>query len=175
MAQNQVTTHLELMGDDFAHAWYFNRFRCDEMGSSTLVTMALVPKLGGTPEVNGFVIGNTDMEAARERSLKYLSDLSGMMGAAKPLDEDEYALQAVSPGRVYPINVLNLARVEGVGEIGLFRYSIHTLLNASKSHQKTSAKSEKNAGTDLVPCYPVVMFRSELAVHHALIREIFSQ
>ena len=152
----------EFVGDQFPHAWYFNRFRCDPQDDgSILVTTALVLKNGGMPVVNGFVISKRDLGATKARSLKYLGDLNTVADEA----EDSAQSLVLAPSRVYPINLMNLSRVDDVGEIALYRYSMHTLLNA--------AKASKGATTiKPIACYPVVLFRSAISVQFALLQEL---
>jgi hypothetical protein len=169
MARNEphlVTFRLE--GDKFEQAWFFNRFRCDWLGHSLLVTTALVSDVGGTPEVNGFVLSKTDLEGNRARSLGYLEKFPEYASedvATKPLG-------MVTPNRIYPVNHLNLSRMDDVAEIGLFRYSIHTMLTKTKPTQKAD-KAKAAVGDLAVPCYPVVMFRCDVSVQLALIKDMY--
>ncbi len=115
---------------------------------------------------NGFVISQHDLDSNRERSVKYLTDLS----EKTELWDSEPQSISVPPSRVYPINHINLARVDTVGEIGLFRYSIHTLLTQTNPKSPGNAHAKEQAH---IPCYPVVMFRSDLSVQIALLRELY--
>jgi hypothetical protein len=168
MARTELTATFQLQGDKFEHAWFFNRFRCDPLGGSILVTTALVSDTGGTPAVNGFVLSKADLRSNRERSLDYVSKLSEehtSLDALKPL-------AMVPPERIYPVNHINLSRMDEMAEIGLFRYSIHTLLTKTKPTQKgEKALSQSDA---IIPCYPVVMFRCDLGVQLSLIKELYS-
>ena len=161
--QTAFSATFQLLGDKFEHAWFFNRFRCDPLGGSVLVTTALVSEAGGILAVNGFVLSDNDLKNNKERSLKYVAEVSG------DIDTENSGPNPISvpPARVYPVNHINLARMDNVGEIGLFRYSIHTLLTHAK------AKPDKAGEKPAIPCYPVVMFRSDLAVQIALLRELY--
>jgi hypothetical protein len=170
-----IPATFQFIGDSFSQAWYFNRFRCDPMDGNVLVTTALVSSSGQTPVVNGFVLSKGDIEANKERSMHYLADLETALHSPAA-DEDLPPLFAASPERIYPVNLMNLSRMDEVGEIALYRYSMHTLLTvtreaAAKQSEKGAAKaSEKNT----VPCYPVVMFRCTASVQLAFLKELFS-
>lgn len=164
-----ITATFQLLGDKFEHAWYFNRFRCDKLGGSILVTAALFSAEGGVLAINGFVLSQADLKTNRERSLNYLSVLA--------LEDDDDASGphsiSVPPARVYPVNHINLARMDDIGEIGLFRFSIHTLLTKQRGLKSAGKLQAKNDEGSAIPCYPVVMFRSDLAVQAALLRELY--
>jgi hypothetical protein len=167
MAQPQMIATFEFQGDNFEHAWYFNRFRCDRMGSSVLVTTALATESAGILAVNGFVLGKHDLTMNRQRSLDYLRDLSASIS--------EPALpQTITapPARIYPVNIVNLARIGDTAEIGLYRYSIHSMLTRGKPAKSAKESASKREAD--VPCYPVVMFRSSLKIQAALLLELFS-
>lgn len=145
------------------------------MDGNILVTTALVSASGQTPVVNGFVLSKRDIGANKDRSMQYLAGLETALESSAA-DEEVAPLFAASPERIYPVNLMNLSRMDLVGEITLYRYSMHTLLTATrevaeKSSDKTAAKvAEKNT----VPCYPVVMFRCTAAVQLAFLKELFT-
>jgi hypothetical protein len=168
-APTAFTATFQLLGDKFEHAWYFNRFRCDPLEGSVLVTTALVSESGGMLAVNGFVLSDNDIKNNKERALKYVAEV------APDVDTDDSGPHSISvpPSRVYPVNHINLARMDDVGETGLFRYSIHTLLTTAKTKGADKTPGAEKVGATPVPCYPVVMFRSDLAVQIALLRELY--
>ncbi len=174
MARN-VPVSFEFVGDSFSHAWYFNRFRCDPMDGNILVTTALVSSSGQTPVVNGFVLSKRDILANKDRSMQYLADLDSSLGSSAG-ESEASQLFAASPERIYPVNLMNLSRMDQVGEIALYRYSMHTLLTvtreaAAKPSDRSAAKiAEKNA----VSCYPVVIFRCTASVQLAFLKELFA-
>lgn len=137
-----------------------------------LVTTAYVSTTGGSPVVNGFVISNRDLDAAKERSMKYFAELSP--GEDEDTDESMSDLSA-SPSRIYPVNNFNLSRMDDVGEIALYRYSMHTLLNVTRSTKLGGKTSPEEAAKRVVPAYPVVMFRSDVVVQWALLNELFNR
>jgi len=170
-----IPATFQFIGDSFSQAWYFNRFRCDPIDGNVLVTTALVSSSGQTPVVNGFVLSKRDIEANKERSMAYLADLETALHSSAA-DEEIPPLFAVSPERIYPVNLINLSRMDEVGEITLYRYSMHTLLTVTK---ETAAKSSekavgKSADKNTVPCYPVVMFRCTATVQLAFLKELFA-
>jgi hypothetical protein len=81
--------------------------------------------------------------------MHYLADLETALHSSVA-DEDLPPLFAASPERIYPVNLMNLSRMDEVGEIALYRYSMHTLLTvtreaAAKQSEKSAAKSsDKN-------------------------------
>lgn len=154
----EITATVELKGDNFPHAWFFNRFRLDKIGSSPLVTMALVSESGTILAVNSVVIGISDLKHVKERSLKYFEDM-GDQGSPDP-----YILGAAPPPeRVYPVNFLNLAMVDGTAEFCFFRFSLHTFLTLGRS-----------SGGQNIACYPVVLFRCDIAVQAALLKVLLA-
>lgn len=168
MSKNQVPVTFQFAGDQFPHAWFFNRFRIDTLGDGFLVTTALVTAGGGTPVVNGFAISRRDLEETKQRTKRYFEEVSAEVDA----EDDAVSQLVVAPSRVYPINHINLSRIDRAGEICLYRYTMNTLLNVIKRSEKTEAKSAGNK--PVVPCYPVVMFRSDINVQVSLMKELFS-
>jgi len=160
-----VPINFELSQDQFPHAWYFNRFRIDSLGGSILVTFGLVSESDGTLAVNAWVLSRADLINNRERSVSFL----GLIGEQEIGDASFNLRFSSPPARVYPVNFFNLARVDQVGEIGLFRFSLNTLAT-----QIDEAKKNPDAPTSPVRCYPVVMFRCEIAVQAAFVRELYS-
>lgn len=125
--------------------------------------------------VNGFVLSKRDIDGNKERSMQYLADLSTSSDSAT--DESEPpALFAASPERIYPVNLMNLSRMDEVGEIALYRYSMHTLLSVTReaAAKGTDKAASKVADKNIIPCYPVVMFRCTTAVQLALIKDLFA-
>jgi hypothetical protein len=106
--------------------------------------------------------------------LKYLAEIDASLDGG----DDETAGLVLQPSRVYPINYMNLSRMDETGEICLYRYSMNTLLQSTKQAAKGVEKGVKSAAkpaeAGFVPCYPVVMFRSDLPVHIGLLKELFS-
>jgi hypothetical protein len=172
MPKSEINVTLKFVGDQFPHAWYFNRFRCDVQGPSILVTTALITAGGGTPAVNGFVISRRDLELTKQRSEKYFQELSGEFDA----EEDAASELLIAPTRVYPINYINLSRIDEVGEMSLYRYSMHTMLTEVRKGDKAGDKAGVKAPADkiAISCYPVVMFRSEVTVQISLLKDLFS-
>jgi hypothetical protein len=170
-----VPATFQFVGDRFNQAWYFNRFRCDPLDENTLVTTALVSSSGQSPVVNGFVLSKRDIEANRDRSMEYLAELDTSLASADA-EVDSPPLFAASPARIYPVNLMNLSRMDQIGEISLYRYSMHTLLTttrelAAKGSDKAVAKiADKRA----IPCYPVVVFRCSAKVQLAFLKELFA-
>jgi hypothetical protein len=152
------------MGDQFAHAWFFNRFRIERLGDSYLLSLALSTETGGMLAVNGVVLGPADLLQNRERTLGYIAALSEV-----PTNKSCVLQSCPPPTRVYPINHLNLARTDDMAEIGCYRFSLHSIVDALR--QTREKKSIKAAP---VKCYPVVMFRSDLSVQLTLLKELFS-
>lgn len=168
MPRNEVAVTFQFIGDNFSHAWFFNQFRLDPLGDGILVTTALITKGGGAPAVNGFVISRRDLEDTKERTKKYFTEVSTEYDAEGDADSE----LLVAPSRVYPINHINLSRIDTVGELCLYRYTMNTLLNSVRKPEKGSVKP--TGDKVVVPCYPVVMFRSEISVQVALLRALFS-
>lgn len=159
-----VTVNFNLLGDQFPHGWFFNRFRIDRLGDSFLVSLGLLTDTGGVLAVNAFVLGGTDHDNNKDRSLSYIKNFPE--SAADP----KHILGFTAPpARVYPINHINLSRVGLQAEIGLYRFSITTLANAMREGTKHA-----NSKTPAVSCYPVVMFRCDLPVQVSLIKELYS-
>jgi hypothetical protein len=157
-----VLVNFQLAGDHFLQAWFFNRFRVDSFGSSKLVTAGLVAD-SGIIAVNAFVIPDTDLRNSREQSLKFLGEVA--IESAAPAS---YNLSFSSPpARVYPVNHLNLSRIDQTGELGLYRHSVHSLV----SQMRDARDSGK---TPVVTAYPVVLFRTELPVLLALLKELYT-
>lgn len=164
MPTGQINAAFQLLGDQFPHAWFFNRFRCDRLGKSVLVTTALLSDNGATLAVNAFVLSNTDLLHNRDRSLTYLGNVAEDVQVDKSLT----LTFAPPPERVYPVNHINLARMGDMAEFGLYRYSIHTLLLTTQDSTAKAISSKP------ILCYPVVMFRSDISVQLALLTELFS-
>ena len=158
-----VNLTFQLTGDNFPHAWFFNRFRVDKIGDSFLITFGLATEAGGILAVNGIVLGQADMEHNRQRAMDYLSKVSD--------SHDKSCLMAFTapPARVYPVNHMNLARVDKIAEIGFFRFSVNSL--ADKIRELDSKPESKTAP---LLCYPVVMFRCDLAVQLAFVKALYS-
>jgi hypothetical protein len=171
MPKTPLNVTFQFMGDQFGHAWYFNQFRCAPFESSILVTTALITPGGGSPAVNGFVVSRRDLEGTKERSKKYFEDVSAEFDS-----EDEPCPELlVAPTRIYPVNHINLSRIDEVGEICLYRYAMNTLLNTLRKPENVTDRSTMKTPTEksVVPCYPVVMFRSDVRVQVALLKELF--
>jgi hypothetical protein len=164
--KHTVSLSFKLMGDEFPHAWFFNRFRIDPLGKSWLVTLALSSELGGILAVNGIVLTSTDMDQNRERTEEYIRKMAEVTG-------DPGALLSMSPppARVYPVNHMHLARIDEVAEIGCYRYSINTLVNRMSQTKVTQGSAPK---IEPISCYPVVVFRCELSVQVAVLKELYS-
>jgi hypothetical protein len=157
-----VFIQFDLKDDQFPHAWYYNRFRVDTLGDSKLVTLALVTG-SGTLAVNAFVLSNNDVAAGRERNLKFLEGAKVDSG-----EVEEFNLGfSQPPARVYPVNHVNLSRIDQTAEISLYRHSVHSLVN-----QMNEARKAAGTKTPLVNAYPVVLFRSDLKVLLALVKEL---
>lgn len=160
---HQVT--FNLVGDNYPHAWFFNRFRIDQLGDSYLVTLSLTTQNGGNPAVNGFVLGKPDLSNNRPRIEQYLKNVGEVN------DEGGHELTFASPpSRVYPVNHINLARVGDSAEIGLYRFSINSLVE-----RLPSTKAKALSKGEPIQCYPVVMFRSDLPIQIALLKELLSR
>ena len=163
-ASTAYAVNFQLQGDEFTHAWFFNRFRIDKLGKSFLITVGLATDAGGILAVNAFVLGEADHRNNRVRSLDYLSKF-GERGGSK-----QFTLSFSSPPeRVYPVNHLNLSRVDEQAEMGLYRFSIKSLAEYMVGAKKPT--SQKPAS---ILCYPVVMFRSDLDVQLALVTELYA-
>lgn len=161
---SSVTLNFNLVGDQFPHAWFFNRFRVERIDESFLVTIGLVSP-AGMLATNAFVLGATDHEHNRERCLSYIENFPDVSA-----DLSDFALGfSTPPERVYPVNHIALSRVGSQAEIGLYRFSINTLADAMREGSKHS-----NAKPPSINCYPVVMFRCDLPVQLALLKEFYS-
>ena len=167
MPKSEIPVTFKFAGDMLSQAWYFNRFRVDVIAESVLVTTALTSELGGTPVVNGFVVSLADVEMNKHRSLDYLGALAADVGDQV---QDTKLQFSAPPVRVYPVNLMNLSRMNDVGEIALYRYSMHSLLTTTREADKSSSKK---SGAAEVQCYPVVLFRSSTFVQLDLIKELF--
>lgn len=164
-SKEAVTVVFELVGDQFHHAWFFNRFRVERIGKSYFVNLALSTESGGVLAVNGFVLSESDHHVNRERCQKYIAELSDT-----PSDKSCILSLSPPPARVYPVNYINLARTGQMAEIGLFRFSVHSLADAMRKTREGSPAKASNP----VKCYPVVMFRCDLGVQITLLKELFS-
>lgn len=165
MAKDTVDLSFELVGDSFAHAWFFNRFKVERLGTGALVTFALVSETSGVLAVNAVMLGQEDLANNKARNMGYIKDL-GM-----EIAENRHRFTFPSPPvRVYPVNNLSLARIGSTAEIGFYRFSINTLVDAVKATKAAKSSSK----TSPVKCYPVVMFRCELEIQVALIMEILA-
>lgn len=159
-----IFIQFSLADDKFPHAWFYNRFRVDVLGDSKLVTLALVTP-SGTLAINAFVLSNNDIRENRERCLKFLE---GAKSESAEAAEFELNFSA-PPARVYPVNHLNLSRVDQTAEMSLYRHAVHTLVS-----QMNEARKSGGAKTPLVNAYPVVLFRSDLKVLLALVKELYT-
>jgi hypothetical protein len=70
--QKNVGIAFELIGDDFPHGWFFNRFRVERVGKSVLVTLALATAEAGVIATNAVVLGDSDLRNNKQRTLEFL-------------------------------------------------------------------------------------------------------
>lgn len=103
--EKTVNITFELVGDAFPHAWFFNKFRVEKLGDSTLATFGLATEAGGIPEVNAIVLSESDIQNNKERGLTFL----GRVGDVPAKSNPSLAF-AVPPKRVYPVNHITFSR-----------------------------------------------------------------
>lgn len=160
-----VAIPFELVGDQFEHAWFYNRFRIDRLGDSYLITFCLVTEAAGSATVNAVVLSNSDVLHNKVRTLDYLNQLSEI----KTTGNFSITFSA-PPDRVYPVNHMNLGRVDNMAEIGFYRFSVNSLVERMRSAQS----GQKEAKVQALNCYPVVMFRSNIETQLALLKQLYS-
>ena len=163
--EKPINVPFELIGDDFPHAWFFNRFRVDKIGESVMVTFGLLTEGGGLPDVNAAVLSESDLQNNRPRAVSFLE----RVGEIAPKSNPSLGFTA-PPKRVYPVNHINFSRINNSSEIGFFRFSVSTLVDRLRELRENSA-----ARPAAVKCYPAVMFRCDLDVQVALIKELFAK
>ncbi len=128
-----------------------------------LVTLALVTESAGAIATNAVVLGNADLLNNKERSMLFLQNAGDVQ------TDPRFGVGITSiPARIYPVNHFNLSRVDELAEIGFYRYSITTAATVVRETE------EKPNQKQAIRAYPIVMFRCDLSVQIALIKELYS-
>lgn len=160
---DSVELSFELTSDNFPHGWFFNRFRKERIGDCTMLTLVLLTDAGVVAS-NAVVLSGVDIQTSANRLTSFLENTGDAQSA-----QSSRVSFTPPPTRVYPVNHIQLSRVDQLGEIGFYRFSI-----ATAATQINESKSANNKKIKPIQCYPVVMFRCDLSTQIELVKELLT-